>query len=144
MSASNLKEELITIPNLVFLITGVYFAIIAASSEGTVYTAIGAVLCFISVGLVFAQDWSFSGPWRLATAAFSAFVLLVQLAVNFTVSNASAIVVASVLVNGALFLLMLGALLFVAKDFVTARGEEEEEKEEEEPEGKKKKLTYEI
>ena len=139
MSAS---KDLLNIPNIIFLVTGVYFAIVAADGEGSGYTAVGAILCFVSVGLALEKDWVFSWPWRLATAAFSALVLLVQLASDFTVSNASPIIAASVVINGALFILILGDLLWTAKDLTTREGEEEEE--EEEQESKKKKLTYEI
>jgi lysylphosphatidylglycerol synthetase-like protein (DUF2156 family) len=137
MSAS---KELLSIPNIVFLVTGVYFAIVAGLNEGSPYTAIGAVLCFIAVGLSFAKDLFFAAPWRLATTAFSIVVLLAQVAADFTVSNASAAVVASVLINGVLFVLDLGVLIWTAKDMTTREAPEEEE----EPEAKKKKLTYEI
>ncbi len=94
--------------------------------------------------MILFRDWFFAWPWRLATAAFSALVLLVQLASDFTVSNPSATIVASVLVNGALFILMLGVLLWTAKDMIGGKREEAEDEEEEEKESKKKKLTYEI
>jgi membrane protein implicated in regulation of membrane protease activity len=136
------NRELIGIPNIIFIITGLYFAIVAAIGEGSVYIALGAVLCFVSVGLILEKDWFFSWPWRLATAAFSIVVLLAQLGADFTVSNPSAVVVASILVNGILFILLVGVFLWNAKD-LTTREEEEEEEEEEEPE-RKKKLTYEI
>ncbi len=135
-------KDLISIPNIIFLVTGLYFAAVAAIGEGSGYTAVGAVLCFVSVGLALEKEWVFSWPWRLATAAFSELLLLTQIGSDFTVSNASAIIVASVLINGALFVLMLGVLLFTAKDLVTRKVKEKEE--EEEPESKKKKLTYEI
>jgi len=129
-------------PNIVFLLAGVYFAAVAAIGEGSGYTAVGAMLCFVSVGLALERGWVFSWPWRLATAAFSEILLLTQVASDFTVSNASATIVASVLINGVLFFLILGVLLFTAKDLVAREGEEKEE--EEEQESKKKKLTYEI
>jgi len=138
MSAS---KELLSIPNIVFLVTGVYFAIVAGLNEGSPYAAIGAILCFVAVGLSFEKDLFFAWPWRLATAAFSVFVLLAQLGDDFTVTSASAAAVASGIINGVLFILNLGVLFWTAKD-LTTRGEKEEE--EEEPESKKKKLTYEI
>jgi len=137
------SKDLLNFPNITFLITGLYFAAVAGIGEGSAYTGVGAILCFIAVGLALEREWPFSWPWRLATAAFSLILLLTQLGSDFTVSNASATIVTSVLVNGALFVLMLGVLLFTAKDLVTREGEEEEE-EEEEQESKKKKLTYEI
>jgi len=121
----------------------VYFAIVGAAGEGSVYTLIGAILCFASFALTFEKDWVFATPWRLATAAFSIAVLVVQVASDLTVANLSAIIAGSILVNGALFLLMLGVLLSIARE-VTASDRESEEDQEEEPEAKKKKLTYEI
>jgi hypothetical protein len=138
------NKELISIPNIIFIVTGLYFLIVGAAGEGSIYTVVGAILCFLSVGMVFVKDLFFAQPWRLATAAFSAFVLLVQTSVAFTVPNASAVVVASILVNGALFILMLGNVLWISKDMIGGRRETEEEEKEEEPESKKKKLTYEI
>jgi len=139
------NKDLLSIPNIVFLVAGVYFALVGAAGEGSIYSIIGAILCFVSAGLAIEKDWVLSAPWRLATAAFSIVVLVVQLAANFSVPNASASVVVSILVNGALFLSMLGVLLLIAKE-VTASGKrsDEDEEEEEEPESKKKKLTYEI
>ena len=134
---------LLSIPNIVFIITGVYFAIVAATGEASVYTAVGAVLCFVSAALAYRDELFFSSAWRIATAAFSMVVLLAQVSVDFTVTNPSAIVIASILVNGVLFVLMLGVLLIVGRDLTVSR-ENEEEKEEEQTESKKKRLTYEI
>jgi lysylphosphatidylglycerol synthetase-like protein (DUF2156 family) len=137
------NKELISIPNIIFIVTGLYFVIVAAIGEGSVYTAIGALLCFVSAGLVLVKDMVISWPWRLATAAFSMVILLAQLGSDFTVANLSAAVVASVIVNGVLFILILGVLLWTGKDMTAKEGREEEE-EPEEQESKKKKLTYEI
>lgn len=133
-----------TIPNIVFLVTGIYFIIVAAVGQGSAYVAIGGVLCFIAIGLSFMKDSVFTAPWRIATAAFSIVVLLAQLGADFSVSNASGMVVISVLVNGALFILMLGVLLFIGRDLTASEPEEESEEEEEAEAPKKKKLTYEI
>ncbi len=64
------NKELISIPNIIFIVTGLYFVIVAAIGEGSVYTAIGALLCFVSAGLVLVKDMVISWPWRLATADF--------------------------------------------------------------------------
>ncbi len=136
------NKELISIPNIVFLVTGLYFVIVAAIGEGSVYTVLGGILCFISAGLAVEKDWFLSAPWRLATAAFSIIILLAQLGTDFTVSNLTAAVVVSVIINGALFLLLAGVFLWTAKDLTTR--EEKEEEEQEEEESKKKRLTYEI
>ena len=137
MSAS---KELLTIPNIVFLISGIYFAIVAGLGEGSQYTAVGAILCFIAVGMAFEKDLFFAWPWRLATAAFAIVVLVVQLSNDFSFANVTATVAASIIINGALFILFVGVLLWTGKDMTTREREEEEE----EPETKKKKLTYEI
>lgn len=137
------NKELVSIPNLIFIVTGLYFLIVAVIGEGSVLTAIGAVLCFISAGLVLEKDWIIAWPWRLATGAFSITILLAQLGSNFTVTNASAAVIGSVIINGALFVLLVGVFLWTAKD-LTTREEEEEKEEEEEETKKKRKLTYEI
>ncbi len=135
MSAS---KQLLSIPNIVLIVTGVYFLIVAGINQGSPYTVIGAILCFIAVGLSFEKDLFFAAPWRLATAAFSMFVLLVQLASDFTVVNTNATVVASGFINGILFILDLGVLIWTGKDMTTREKVEEEE---EEPESKKKKLN---
>jgi hypothetical protein len=137
------NKQLMSLANIVFIITGLYFAIVAAAGEGSAYTGIGALLCFVSAGLALKEDWLISAPWRLATSAFSIVLLIAQLAADFTVNNVSAIVAVSVLINGVLFVLMVGIFLRVGRDLTVREGEEEEE-EEEEPESKKKKLTYEI
>jgi hypothetical protein len=138
MSAS---KQLLSTPNIVFIVTGIYFLIVAGLDEGSPYTVIGAILCFIAVGLSFEKDLFFAWPWRLATAAFSILVLLVQLGSDFTFVNTNAAVVASGFINGILFILDLGVLIWTGKD-MTAR--EKKEEEDEEPESKKKKLTYQI
>jgi hypothetical protein len=137
------KTNLISFANIVFLVTGIYFAGVAGAGQGSIYTLVGALLCFVSVGLALEKDWFFSEPWRVATAAFSMVILVAQLGADFTVSNLSAAVAVSVLLNGVLFVLIVGVLLFTARDLVRG-GEEQEEEEPEEQESKKKKLTYEI
>lgn len=136
------NNRLLSITNIIILVTGIYFAIVAAAGEGSAYTGIGAILCFVSVGLAFREEWIFSGPWRLATTAFSMVLLLAQSWADFTVANVNAAVVASILINGILFVLMVGAFLRIGRDLTVK--EEEEKEEEEEEESKKKKLTYEI
>ncbi|MDA4111724.1 MAG: hypothetical protein OK439_04245 [Thaumarchaeota archaeon] len=138
MSAS---KELVKIPNIIFIVTGIYFALVAGLQEGSTYTAVGAVLCFVAAGLAFEKDWFITAPWRVATAVFCIAVLVTQIAVNATAVNTSSVVVASTIVNGAFFLLVLGVLLSAAKEMITR---EKPEDQEEEPESKKKKLTYEI
>ena len=129
-----------SVPNIVFIVTGVYFALVAGLQEGSSYSAIGAVLCFVAAGLAFEKDWFFSAPWRVATVVFCLAVLVNQIASNVVAVNANGVIVASTVINGALFVALLGVLLATAKEMVSRETEEEEE----EPETKKKKLTYEI
>jgi hypothetical protein len=137
-------KDLLSASNIVLIITGIYFAAIAGLHEGSIYSIIGTVLCFVAVGLSAINDSFFTAPWRIATVAFSITVLVAQV-----ISNASAltafngVVVASTLINGALVILLLGVLLSSAKE-ITTREEEEEEPQEEEKKESKKKLTYEI
>jgi MFS superfamily sulfate permease-like transporter len=134
------SRELVTVPNIIFIITGVYFALVAGLQQGPPYAAIGAVLCFVAVGLSYEKEWFFSAPWRVAAVVFCTAVLVTQLASNFLAVNANGVIVASTIINGVLFLLLLGVLLATAKEMVSREAEEKEE----EPETKKKKLTYEI
>ncbi|MDA4131375.1 MAG: hypothetical protein OK457_11445 [Thaumarchaeota archaeon] len=135
------SKTLLTIPNMMFLITGVYFALVAGLQEGPSLAVVGAILCFVAFGLAYKSEWFFSGPWRVATVVFSLVVLITQLASNFLAPNSNTVLVASTLINGVLFLVLLGVLLSSAKDMIGRKSEEEKE---EEPETKKKKLTYEI
>ena len=109
--------------------------------QGPSYTAVGAILCFVAAALTYDLEWFFSEPWRVATVVFCLAVLVVQLGSNFLAPNPSGIIVASTIVNGILFVALLGVLLSTAKEMVSREDEEEEE---EERETKKKKLTYEI
>ena len=140
MSAS---KDLVSIPNIVLIVTGVYFAVVAGLQEGSTYTEIGAIICFIAAGLAFEKDLFITGPWRLGTAAFSIVLFLTQLGSDFTAAKAGPAVIASAVINGVLFVLVLGVLLWTAKD-MTTREEIKEEAEEIENSKKKKKLTYEI
>jgi hypothetical protein len=141
-------KDLLSISNIMFLLTGVYFVVIAALGEGSAYIAIGSVLCFVAVGLCTAGELFVVAPWRIATSAFCVLVLLAQVITNAASAQAaSSEMVVSTLINGILFFLMVGVLLSTAK-VLTVKEEALEEKEEEEElarkEKKKKKLTYEI
>jgi hypothetical protein len=136
------SRGLLTFSNIVFVITGVYFALVAALQQGPPYAAVGAVLCFVAAALAYELEWFFAGPWRVATVVFCLAVLVTQLGTNFIAVNPSSIIVISSVVNGVLFVALLGVLLTSAKEMVSR--EDEEEEEEEEAEKKKKKLTYEI
>ena len=129
------------------LITGVYFAAIAALGQGSPYIAIGTVLCFVAVGMVLVKDWFFVAPWRVATVVFCLVVLATQIASNLVAGQgAGTVIIGSTLLNGAFFILLLGVLLSSAKELTTSEEAEREEEKEEEAEQQrpKKKLTYEI
>jgi hypothetical protein len=136
------RADFLTFSNIVFIVTGVYFALVAALQQGPPYAAVGAVLCFVAAALAYDLEWFFAGPWRVATVVFCLAVLATQLGSNFLAVNPSGIIVASIIVNGILFVALLGVLLSTAKEMVSR--EDEEEEVEEERETKKKKLTYEI
>jgi cytochrome bd-type quinol oxidase subunit 1 len=136
------SRGLLTFSNIVFIITGVYFALVAGLQQGPPYAAVGALLCFVAAALAYDLEWFFAGPWRVASVVFCLAVLVTQLGTNFLAVNPSSIIVISTIVNVILFVALLGVLLTSAKEMVSREEEEEEEKEESEK--KKKKLTYEI
>jgi hypothetical protein len=124
-----------------FLIAGIYFAVVAALGEGSQYSAVGALLCFVAIGLAVMKDWPITGPWRTATAAFSFVIFASQVLANaYSTSLSTASVLGSTLINGALMILFVGVLLTTSRDIM--RKPEEEEPEEEKKETKK--LTYEV
>ena len=136
-------KDFLTIPNIIFIITGVYFALVAALQQGPAFSAIGAILCFVAAALAYDLEWFFAAPWRVATVVFSLAILATQLGTNLSAANYNNITALSMIVNGALFIVLLGVLLATAKEMVSRKTDEEEE-EDEEPVKKKKKLTYEI
>jgi hypothetical protein len=132
-------RELISPTNLLFILAGLYFVILAALAESSVYASIGALLCFVAAILSLQKKLFFAGPWRVASAVFVLVLTVSQLMTVSLSGIATSIVVASGLINGAFFILFLGVLLSVAKE-VSKKPKEEEE---EEKKGSKK-LTYEI
>ncbi len=115
----------------------------AALQQGPAYAAAGAVLCFVAAALAYNLEWLFSAPLRVATVIFCLAILATQLGTNFTATNPSSIIIASTIVNGILFVALLGLLLATAKEMVSRDTEKDEEEEEREAKPKKK-LTYEI
>lgn len=110
-----------------FLLGGIYFALLAAFNETTIYATIPASLCFIAFGLGFKADWLFSSPWRVATAVLVIALTSVQEAANLSVESAGDIyTVSSTLINGIMLVLFLGVLLQTLKN-VVGRGREEGE-----------------
>ncbi len=114
--------------NIVMLLGGIYFATLAGAHEATIYSIIPAILCFVAFGLGIQSKWLLSRPWRTATAAFVIILLVVQLAADFAVANASDYyAMASILINGALLILFLGVLLSTLKGSVTQERKERDE-----------------
>jgi membrane-bound ClpP family serine protease len=132
-------RELVSPANVLFLIAGLYFIILAALGESSVYVSLGAVVCFIAALLSLKMDLFFAGAWRVASAVFVVILTVAQLVTVGFSGVASSIVVASGFVNGALFILFVGVLLSVSKE-VSKKAKKEEEEEEK----KSKKLTYEV
>jgi cbb3-type cytochrome oxidase subunit 3 len=124
-----------------FLLAGIYFVAVAALGEGSRYSVIGAVICFVAVGLAIRKDLFVTGPWRAATAAFATVVFAAQIVANmYSSSFANAYVVGSTLLNGAFLILFLGVVLTTFHEIM--RKSKDEEKTEEKKESKK--LTYEV
>jgi hypothetical protein len=124
-------RDVLTVTNIVFLIGGVYFVIVAVLGESTMYAIIPAVLCFIAIALSFQKSFYFTGPWRVATA-----VSVLILSVGQVVSSLSGgstsdyYTIATVVLNGVLFILFCGVLLSSAREVTKLEGGEEEKVEE--------------
>ncbi|MHB2036949.1 MAG: hypothetical protein ACYCPW_09455 [Nitrososphaerales archaeon] len=134
-------KDFITGTNVMFLLAGIYFALVAGLGEGSVYSIIGAILCFVAVGLAFNKSMIITGPWRAATAAFSLVMFAAQVIANANSSSLSNLyAVSSILINGAFLILFLGVIFAVTRDIM--RKSEAEEPDQEKKESKK--LTYQI
>jgi hypothetical protein len=133
-------KELISPTNILFVIGGLYFLIVAALAESSVYASLGAFVCFVAALLGLRKELFLAGAWRVASAVFVLVLTISQLVTVALSGIASSIVIVSGLVNGLIFILFLGVLLSVAKE-ISKKAEEEEE--EEEKKGTKK-LTYEV
>ena len=134
-------KDFITGTNVMFLLAAIYFVAVAALGEGSEYSAVGAVLCFLAVGLVVKKDLLITGPWRAATAAFSLVIFAAQIFANvYSSSSANVYLVGSTLINGAFLVLFIGVVLTTSRDIM--RKSKEEEPEEEKKESKK--LTYQV
>lgn len=124
-----------------FLLAGIYFVIVAALGEGSQYTAIGAVLCFIAIGLFLKKDLVVTGPWRAATAAFSFVIFAAQVIANvYSKSFSNSYIIGSTLINGAFLILFIGVILTTSREITRKAVEEDVEEEKKES----KKLTYEV
>jgi hypothetical protein len=136
-------RQFLSITNIMFVIAGIYFIVVAGLGEGSAYSAIGALFCFVAVVLMVWKDLMVTAPWRTAAAAFSLVLFLGQLVANATsTSTASAYSITSTVVNGALFVLFLGVLLSASRDMMRKSTSEEEDEKEDKKEAKR--LTYQV
>jgi len=134
-------KDFISGTNVMFLLAGIYFALVAGLGEGSVYAIIGAILCFVAVGVTFTKNLFITGPWRAATAAFSLVVFAAQVVADVDSGSLSNLyVISSILINGAFLILFLGVTFAVTRNIM--RKQEQEEQYQEKKESKK--LTYQI
>jgi hypothetical protein len=120
-------RDALSITNIIFIIGGFYFVIVAALGEATIYSLVPAVLCFISVALSLREGLYFTGPWRVATAVS----VLVLLAGQELSSLSGTIVsnyytIATIVLNGALFVIFLGVLMSSGRQVIKLKPAEEE------------------
>lgn len=134
-----------SLSNIIFLLAGLVFLAVAALNEGSIYSVLVAIACFIAVGLSFRESLFFASPWRVATAVAVLIITLWQViadAYSPNVSDASN--VGSIILNGALFILLLGVTLTSLHPLIKETNDEDEEAEHEVETKKKKKITYEV
>ncbi|MDG6908596.1 MAG: hypothetical protein JRN20_22745 [Nitrososphaerota archaeon] len=127
--------------NVMFLLAGIYFVVVAALGESSIYSTVGSVFCFVAVGLAFKEELVVAGPWRTATAAFSALVFAGQIVANaYSRSFTNVYQLGSTLLNGVFLVLFIGIVLSTSRDMM--RKSEQEKTRDEKSESKK--LAYEI
>lgn len=124
-----------------FLIAGIYFLAVAGLGEGSVYTSVGALFCFVSVALALKQNLLVTAPWRTASATFALIIFVAQVIANANSSSSNIYSISSTLVNGALLLLFVGVLLATSREMMRKSDSEDDEEEEKKP---AKKLTYQV
>lgn len=138
----------ITPTNIMFILAGIFFLVIAATGEGSPYSAIATILCFISAALSLRKEWMFSSPFRVASSVFVLVLLATQLISESGVTSFTTEAAISIMLNGVLFVLFLGVALACLYDSVKKESEEEKKEEEREAEAERKreakKLTYEV
>lgn len=125
-----------------FLLAAVYFIAVAGLGQASVYSVVGAVLCFIAAGLlVVKKDNVITGFWRAATAVFCLVMFVAQVFANaLSPAFTGVYLVGSTLINGAFLILFIGVLLSTTQKIVKKSEEVIEEEEKKKP----KKLTYEV
>lgn len=132
-------RNVLTVTNIVFLIGGVYFAIVAGLGEATIYSLFLSVLCFLSVVFAVRQGFYLTGPWRVASAVAVVALLAGQEVAIFESSFLTdAFAAGTIVLNGALLFLFIGVLLSSAREVTRQKPSEEEEEEAEENEREEK------
>lgn len=126
-------RNVLTVTNIVLLIGGVYFLLLAALGQASIYSVIPAALCFISFVLAYRDDLFFSDPFRISTSVFVLILLIAEEYSAFSAFAFNAVTVASIIVNGVLFFLFMGCTLSILRHLAKVREEEMEEEEEEKP-----------
>jgi hypothetical protein len=126
-------RDLLTGANVVFLLGGLLFLVLPLTGEAPIYVVASAVLCFISLGLGARRDLFFSSPFRLGTCIFALTLLLAQEYSALSSFSSSSIIIASVIINGALFFLFVGCALAVARELLNLESTEEEGNDNEPP-----------
>lgn len=138
-------KGVLSLSNILFLIAGLVFLVVAALNEGSIYSVFVAIACFIAVGLSFRETLFFASPWRVATAVAVLIVTLWQIIADaYSPTISSTTNVASIVLNGSLFILFLGVTLASLHPLIKETTEESEEAEKEVEAKKKKKITYEV
>jgi hypothetical protein len=123
----------LTITNIVFLIGGFYFAIVAALGEATIYSFVLVALCFVSFLVSFREGLYFAGPWRVATSTAVLVLLAGQEVVSLSSQVSSDSFTALIIVlNGILFVVFIGVLLSTSREVTKQKSSEEEMESEEE------------
>jgi hypothetical protein len=120
-------RELLTTTDLMFLIAGAYFVILAVLQEASIFTIVPALFCFVAFALGLRKGSIFTGPWRVATSVFALVLFVSQVyanAQNFDLADYISVI--SFLLNSILFILFLGVFLLCLRE-LSAKKEAEEE-----------------
>ncbi|MGI0091466.1 MAG: hypothetical protein ACREBS_07135 [Nitrososphaerales archaeon] len=112
-------REAVKPTNIMFVILGIYFAAIPGLAQGSIYSLVGTLLCFIAAALDLRKNLFISKPWRVATSAFVLAMLVAQLIASANSNEPyTLVVVGSVVLNVILFVIFLGVLLSTTRGLV--------------------------
>jgi hypothetical protein len=126
-------RNIFSVTNIIFLIGGCYFVIVAALGEATIYSVFLSVLCFLSFLFSFREGLYFAGPWRVATSTAVLILLAGQEVVSFgALSSADTFSALIIILNGILFVVFFGVLLSTSREVTKQKSSEQEIESEEE------------